>query len=315
MRAGATHSTETNVYALNRRTMQAVANPKAYTFKPGNTPNRYASYYVTLPMGLTKTTNLPIWKPESGTTYTLHPAAKSAATPAKVDGLSALWYSGRLPMTAAPAYEVSGLASRGLPRSLTPAQVTALLNAEGIPVSTLEASLLPVLTASQLKTLTAVLSKPVTMQYFIFGSGLVAAEPQTGTILKLENVIDGVAARPDPTALKTVVSILDQHLAVPGVPAAVAIMNRIASAPPAPVYELRYTQTPAAVATMAAQARHAISQMNLATTDLPIGLGILGLLLVSPAAVHIIRRRRAAAAALRPPMPGTGEQLTHRAAA
>jgi len=292
VQAGAVHMSEVNVYALDRRTMQAVASSKAYTFKPGNNPNRMSSYYVTLPMGLTSTTKLPMWKPESGTTYLLHPlGSATAATPATLNGLKVMWYTGSLPMTLAPAYERASLAARGFPMSLTSAEVEAQLAAAGVPVSRLTAALPTVLTSSQLKALLAVLGKPVSLQYFVFGSGELAAESRTGTIIKLQNVIDGVAVRPDPASLRAVTSILDLHLNVPVVATAVAVMRRMEAAPPQPVYELRYTETPAAVTTMVNLARNQINQLAVAQRDLPIGLGVLGLLLVAPAVVRLARRR------------------------
>jgi len=68
-------------------------------------------------------------------------------------------------------------------------------------------------------------------------------------------------------------------------------MRRIETAPPQPVYELHYTQTPATVASMVKLARNQINQLNLAQRDLPIGLGVLGLLLLLPAVVRFVRRR------------------------
>jgi DUF3068 family protein len=304
LRAGALRSTELNVYALNRRTMQAVSDPRAFTFAPGNTPNRNASYYVTLPMGLTSTTQLPIWKPESGTTYVLHrlPAA-NAGTPSTLDGLSVMWFTGTVPMTPAPAYERSALAGQGLPMSLTPAEVEAQLAAAGVSVSRLGAALAPVLTPVELHTLLAVLGKPVALRYFIFGSGELAAEPRTGTIVKLQGIVDGVAVRPDAAPLATVASILGRHLTVPGVREAVAAIGRIEAAPPQPVYEFRYTQTPASVASMVTFARNQIGQINLATRDLPIGLGLLGILFICLARVAVVVRRRRTA-----PSPESGHR-------
>jgi len=289
--AGSVHQTELNMYALNRRTMQAVTSSKAYTFRPGNNPNRLSSYYVTLPMGLTTTTKLSIWKPESGTTYLLHSLPVSAATPSTLNGLKVLWYEGTLPMTLAPAYEQAGLAARGFPMLLSSAQVEAQLATAGVPVKSLTAALPTVLTATQLHALLTVLGKPVALQYFIFTSGQVAAEPQTGTIIKLQNVVDGVAVRPNPAPLRAVISILDLHLNVPIVASAVAVMRRIEAAPPQSVYQLRYTQTPATVASMVKLARNQINQLNVAQRDLPVGLGVLGLLLVVAAIVGYRRRR------------------------
>jgi len=306
--AGALTVPETNVYAFNRRTMKPVSDPRAYTFLPGNVPSRLGSYYVTLPMGLSRSTVLPIWKPESATTYLLHPlATTSSATPSKLDGLGVMWFSGTLPMTPAARYESAALASRGFPTFLAPAEVKAMLAAYGVSEAKLGSALGPVLTHSQALTLLSVLSKPVALQYYIFGSGLLAAEPNTGTIVELRNIIDGVAARPNPAPMRTVISILDKHLSVPGVRAAVATMSRIASAPPVPVYELRYTETPASIAATVKVANSQISKMNVATLYIPIGLGVLGLILVSPAIVGFVRRPRPGAGGRHAVRAGTGE--------
>jgi hypothetical protein len=293
IRMGTSNLSEVNVYAINRRTMQNVASSKAYTFVPGNVPSRGSSYYVTLPMGLSSSAALALWKPEAATTYLIHPVAGgTAAMPSSLNGDSVQWFTGTLAMTPAPAYESAALASRGLPTSLTPAEVDAQLGAAGVSVSHLTTALLPVLTKAEIGTLAAVLTKPVALQYFIFGSGQLAAEPRTGTIVKLQSIIDGVAVRPNPAPLKTVSSILARHLNVAGVSAAIAAINHIVSAPPQPVYELRYTETPSAVASSVKLANNQAGQISVATLYIPIGLGILGLLLVSPAIVGFARRRR-----------------------
>jgi hypothetical protein len=316
LHAGASTTTELNVYALNRRTMKPVSDSRAFTFVPGNTPSRGTSYYVTLPMGLTSTTAVSLWKPESATTYPLRAlGAPTSATPSKLDGQGVVWFRGTLKMTPAPAYERAGLAARGLPMSLTPTEVEGQLAAAGVSITHLGAALAPVLTPSQLKTLLAVLSKPVALQYFIFGSGELAAEPRTGTIVKLQNVIDGVAAKADPAPMRTIVSVLDRHLAVPGVPAAVAAISSVESAPPAPVYELRYTETPAAVATSVTLARNQIGQINVATRDIPIGLGVLGLILVGLATLGgAFRRRRTSTGAVESEPSKSGTRTGQQAA-
>jgi len=307
VRAGAITSTENNVYTLNRRTMQAVPDTRAFTYVPGNTPSRGASYYVTLPMGVSRTTTLPFWYAPSGTAYLLHPlAAVTAANPSTLDGLAVIWFAGSQPMTPAPAFERAALVAEGFPMSLTPTEAQAQLTAAGVPVNKLTLALLPVLTKSELTTLAGVLNKPTALQYFVFGSSQVAAEPRTGTIVKLQNLVDGVAVKANPAPLGTVVSILDRHLTVPGVPAAVAAIKRMEAAPPQPVTEARYTQTGASVASTVTIARNQIGTMNLATRDLPIGLGVLGVLLVCLSLFGVtVRRRRIAAALLGTPGAGS----------
>jgi len=297
VRAGGLTSLESNVYTLNRRTMAAVSDPREFTYVPGNTINRDSSYYVTLPMGLTSTTKLPFWYAPAGSAYLLHPLAAGISNPSSLDGLAVMWFAGNMPMTPAPAYERAALASQGLPMSLTPAQVEAQLGAAGVSEKSLATALLPALSKSELTTLLAVLSKPVALQYFVFGASQVAGEPRTGTIVKLQNLVDGVAVRLDPAPLRTVTSILSRHTNVPGVSAAAAALTRIEKAPPQNVSEFRYTQTSASVASIAKIARNQINQMNWVTRYIPIGLGVLGLILVALAMlVGRGRRRRMALA-------------------
>jgi len=312
LRSGALTSLEHNVYALNRRSMEAVPDSRAYTYVPGNIVNRDSSYYVTLPMGLTSTTRLPFWYTPAGTSYLLHPVTGgTSANPSTLDGLPVSWYSGSLPMTVAPPYERAALASQGLPMSLTPAQLQAQLGSAGISEQKLGAAIAPTLTKSELTTLLAILTKPVALQYFVFGSSQVAGEPRTGTIVELQDLVDGVAVRLDPAPLRTVTSILSRHSNVLGVPAAVAALTRIESAPPQTVSELRYTQTPGSVASIVTTARNQINQTNLVSRYIPIGLAILGLLLLLPAVVQLARKRRRATNTGRSSQPGPTGHSAH----
>lgn len=288
---------EDNVYALDRRSMCNVADRLACTFAPGNPAPSTGSYYITLPMDIVPgTTPLRIWKPETGTTYPLHPLTGRRAT-SVVDGLRVAWFSGVLPMTPVAPYERTSLARRGLPMTLSPSQVEAQLAASGVSVTALSAALLPVLSPAETSEVSAVLGRPVALHYFAFGSGLVAAQTRTGAIVALRGVTDGIAVQPDTTGLDTLVAVLAGHQSVAGVPAALAALRRMAAEPPQPVYELLYTQTPASVASVVRTTQSELRQITLVTAVLPIAAGALGVVLVL-LAVAVGRRRR-------PATPGT----------
>ena len=315
-RFSGTWSPETNVYALDRRQMSNVANDKAYTFAPGNPGAAPGSYYVTLPMNLDKnTTGLRIWKPETGTTYPLEPLP-SGKQPSKLDGLSVIWFRGTLPMTPVASYEAKALVARGLPATIAPAVVEAELSAKGISVPALTTALTRVLSASQLKAVAAVLSTPIQLKYYSFGTGLVGTEPTTGAIIDLRNVVDGIAVAPNTSGLKVLVGVLSQHTAVPGVPAALTALRQLAGAPPQRVYELRYTETPASVTSMVNTANSQLNQISIVTGYIPwtaVGLG--GLLLIGGVVLWFFGRRPPGHEARAGEEPGGAEPGTTPSAA
>lgn len=281
---------EHNVYAVDRSSMCNVASHLACTFAPGNPAATTGSYYVTLPMNIQPgETPLRIWKPETGTTYPLKalPAAQRYST---VDGLRVAWFSGKLPMTPVAPYERRALAARGLPMTMSPAQVETRLSDLGVSVPALIATLAPVLSPAETAKVAAVLGRPVTLRYSAYGSGLVAAETRTGTIIELKDVVDGIAVAPDTTGLRTVLGVLQAHQSVPGVPAAVSALEELASAPPQEVYELRYGQTPASVSTVVATAKSQLGQVTLVEDVIPALAGVLGLVLITLGLVFLRRR-------------------------
>jgi len=235
-------------------------------------------------------TPLNIWKPETGTTYPLV-ELRTSSQPSSIDGLNVAWFSGVLPMTPVASYERTALAARGLPMSLAPSQVEEEMAADGVSVTALSAALTPVLSPAELSEVAAVLRTSVPLQYYAFGAGLVAAETRTGVIISLKNVIDGIAVAPSTTGLQTLVTVLSHHTSVKGVPAALTALRRMAAAPPQPVYELQYTETPASVANMVSTAKSQLRQISIVTDDVPIALVVIGLLLVIAGVARRLRRR------------------------
>ncbi|MGO9560905.1 MAG: porin PorA family protein [Acidimicrobiales bacterium] len=298
---------EDNVYAINRTSMCNIPSARACTFARGNPYPAAGSYYVTLPMNLTAgQKGLRIWKPETGTTYPLVPL-RSGAQPSTLDGLKVLWFSGTLPITPVAPYERTSLAARGLPMTISPASIEAKLSADGISVPTLTKALTPLLSAAQLRAVGAVLSTPVALNYYAFGTGLVAAEPRTGAIIDLRNVIDGIAVAPATGGLHTLISIMAKHTTVAGVPAALAVLRRLAVAPPQPVYELQYNQAPASVAGMVNTAKSQLRQIAIVTYYIPIAMVVIGLALIAAGFTRRTRRHHRMAPA---GTPATGQHVS-----
>lgn len=281
-----------NVYAVDRRTMENVADPRAFTFTPDNVLDRSGTYYLTMPMDLKSSGEKEaIWKPEGGASY----SAVSASPGKGSEGDTKVVYlQARIdrPMPV-PDYELAVLKQQGLPTELTPQQVTARLTAAGVDVAAVAPVLLANLTADELKVVTDALAQPVPLRYFVFGHGVLAAEPTTGALVKLDGVVDGIEVQPDMSAMAPVVAALGKHADVPAIASLVNILRGVANAAPQPAFELRYTQTPESVADAGAYARSKASKVRLARTTIPLVLaGVSAVLLVGFVVLWRLGRRR-----------------------
>jgi len=280
-----------NVYAVNRRTMQNVADPRAWTFTPGNVLDRTGTYYLTLGMGVHSSgVSVKVWKPEAGASYPL-----KSTTPAKgVEGAShVVNLHGNIPTPLpAPAYEVAALKAQGLPTQLSPAQSAARLAAAGVNTAALLPVLARTLTAQELGSVSAAVTAPVPLHYFVYGHGNLAVEPTTGGLVQLSGIVDGISVQPDTSAISSALAVLTSHQNVPAIATLVKTLQQTVAAPPQPVYELRYTQTPASVLTDASYAHTQANKITLATVTLPRVLLALAILSLLAAAVLIELDRR-----------------------
>ncbi len=282
---------EENQYTVDRRTMQNVADPRAWAFSPANLVDRSGSYYVTLPMSLGSSgVTLNIWKPEAAATYPLTSTTPATGT---LNGTGVVNLKGNIPtpLPVAP-YELSALEAQGLPVQLTPDQVTAQLTAAGIDVAAAAPVLAAHLTSAELATVTGAIGQPVPLAYSVYGNGLVAAEPTTGGLVQLSQIVDGIAVKPDLGALGPVVTVLQAHADVPEIASLLTSLQAVSSAPPTPVFELRYTQTPASVASAAAYTSDQADKVRLAQSTIPNLLLAGGLLLVVLGGLGLWRTRR-----------------------
>lgn len=281
-----------HVYAVDRRTMENVADPRAYTFTPDNVLDRSGTYYLTLPMGVHSSGEaLSIWKPEAGASYPLVSTTPATGTEA---GTKVVYLQGEIPTPLpAPAYEIAMLQARGLPMQLTPEQVAAQLTAAGVDVAAAAPILIANLSAAELQAVTDVLALPMPLKYSIYGHGLLGAEPKTGGLVSLSGIVDGIGVKPDMSAIAPAVAALTQHADVPAIASLVGILDKMAAAPPQPVYEMQYTQTAASVAEAASYAQSQADKVTLATTIIPAGMAVVaGALLLAGIALIWLPRRR-----------------------
>jgi hypothetical protein len=243
-------------------------------------------------MGLHSTGEaLSIWKPEAGTSYPLASTTPATGTEA---GTKLVYLQGEIPTALpVPAYELAILRARGLPMQLTPDQVSAQLTAAGVDVAAAAPVLIANLTATELEAVTDVLALPMPLRYSVYGHGLLGAEPKTGGLVSLSGVVDGISVKPDMSGMAPALAALKQHAGVPAIASLIAILGKMAAAPPQPVYEMRYTQTPASVADAASYARSQADKVVVATTTIPVATGVVAALFVlgGIAVVWFTRRR------------------------
>jgi hypothetical protein len=284
-------------YAVDRRTMENVADDRAWTFEPGNVVDRSGTYYVTLPMGLDSSgETFRIWKPEAGTSYQVTSTEPATGT---AGGASVVNLRGNIPTPLPVAdYELANLQAQGLPMALTPEQSAARLAAAGIDTNALAPILAQVLTPEELAGVAAAMAEPVPLQYFVYGHGLLAAEHRTGGLVALSDIVDGVSVQPDLSGIEPTLTALRPHTDVPEVAALVTALEGMAAAAPQPVYELRYTQTPASVDAAGAYAADQSDKVLLATRTLPRSAATAGVLLLVVGTVLFRRTRRPQADAL-----------------
>ena len=193
-------TTQESVYALNRRTMQNVADPRAWTYTPTNVTDRSGTYYLTLPMGLNSSgEQLKMWKPEAGASYGIASATPGTAV---VGGTSVVNLSGTIPagLAAAP-YEVAALKAQGFPTQLSAAQVATTLAAAGIDVKALTPALAGLLAPDELATVAKAIATPVPLSY-ARPEGRPSASPSAPSppqVASCRSPASSTASRPSPT--------------------------------------------------------------------------------------------------------------------
>jgi hypothetical protein len=221
---------------------------------------------------------LSIWKPEAGASYPLVSTTPATGTEA---GTKVVYLRGEIPTPLpAPAYELAILQARGLPMQLTPDQASAQLTAAGVDVAAVAPVLMTTLTAAELKAVTGVLTLPMPLKYSVYGHGLMGAEPKTGGLVTLTGIVDGIAVKPDMSGMAPAVAALKQHADVPAIASLIAILDKMAAAPPQPVYEMQYTQTPASVADAASYTRSEADKVVLATKTIPVATAVVAAMFV-----------------------------------
>lgn len=280
---------QVNQYAMDRSSIENVADERAYAFTPDNVVDRSGRYRLHLPFDTSRDEIYDMYKNETASTY---PLEVDAAQPTSVvEGLTLSNFA--VDVNEAPvsdAYLEQLSASVPLPRELTLEQMKPHLLEAGIDVDAVLAALLPVLSPEDTATLAAFAGEPIGLDYVLSFGGRVGVEPVTGAEVRA-SVAESMGVRPQLDTLPDVLAVLGRYPQVPEAAAAAENLRALAEGPAIPLFEYSYEQTPASVADIADEAAAMRMQILLVKVWLPIGLAAGALIAFGVGAVIYLRRR------------------------
>jgi hypothetical protein len=282
------NATQTNVYVMDRRTLQNLADDRAYAFDPSNVVDRSSAYRLNLPFDTSSGSTYPIYKNETATTYEMR--ASTTVPNLEEAGLQLRNFTGsarEVPLD--PAYLAELNKSVALPASLTLDQLEPRLEALGLDVDATLAALAPVVTPEDLATLSRVAAKPIPLEYVLSFEGTAAVETTTGAEVDV-GARESIGAKPALTDVAALQAVMAHY---PNVPEAVAANEALAtldSAPATKLFEYRYQQTRTSVADIAEDVKSMRNQIRLVERYVPFAL--LGAAALSLAVGVVVYSRR-----------------------
>jgi hypothetical protein len=295
-------ATQTNVYVMDRRTLENVSDDRAYAFDPSNVVDRSGSYRLNLPFHTSSSSTHHIYKNETGTTYEM---SADAATPTvDVAGLHLHTFAGsahEVPLD--PAYLTALGRVVPLPASMTLEQLKPQLLAAGLDVDALLAAVGPVITPDDLSILAQIAAQPIPLQYVLSFQGSAGVETTTGAEVDV-TATESVGVRPVLADLATLHAVLSHYPEVSEAVVAADALTALGSAPAVTLFAYHYEQTPASVADIADEVKSMRDQIRFVERYVPFGLlGAAALSLVVGAFAY--RRRGGPLIDLRTPTPTT----------
>ena len=154
----------------------------------------------------------------------------------------------------------------------------------------------------------ALIAKAIPMKYTLDVDTHLQVEPTTGAIVNLQQINQTLFVRPNLSAFGQLDQILSQHPTIPAAKAALNGLNQIKTGPPIKVLNLDYGQLPDSVSQVTSYAQTQADKIDLVKKWIPLGLLVLGVILVIIAVViSVVSRRRGAAT---PPGGGTDPAAT-----
>lgn len=274
---GRYEATQLSRYVMDRRKMWNVADPRAYAYDPADVVDRSPAYRLAFELN-TKPRDHDVYKNEIGATYQARP--DPTAPTGTVGGLHVINFrahQGPLPITDAYLTSLDRVIAP-LPRQLGLDKLTPLLEQAGIDVGATLAGLVAAnITPDDLKVLTDLGASPIKLQYLLAFDGEDSVEPETGSIVDVRNVVETVSARPDPSTLPPLLTVLQKYPNVPAAATALAGLQKLADQP-IPVFVNAYSQTDASVTDIAGTVRDQRDRIHLVERTIPRVLVVLGVI-------------------------------------
>jgi Porin PorA len=268
-------STQENHYVMDRRSIENVADDRAFAFSPENALDRAPAFRVNFPFG-TDEKDYPVYKNEIGDSYTVTP--DPAEPRGEVEGIDVINFvasAGPLPITAAYIAFLSETVP--LPESLTITQLTPLLASVGIDVPGTLAALGPVIAPEDLEALSSLAAEPIDLVYLVTFSGQDSVEPKTGGIVEVRGVVETISATAAPDALPPITDILGRYPEVPEAQEALDGLTLLAESP-IPLFRNEFSQTAESVTDIAGEVKDQKDLVTLAERTVPLVLAGLGVL-------------------------------------
>lgn len=282
LQGGTVVSTDSeNVYAVDRRTLENVADPRAFAGTAANVTDRSGSYRLQLPFHLDPGESFRIWKNETGSTYELVPNADDPTTSAGGLELRNFTAAAEAPLT--PAY-LAGLRQKSnLPETTTIAAIDERL--ADVDLAAVIAGVRSVVSAEDAAVLGRLLGAPIPLTYVSSFEGTTSVDPVTGTQVDV-TVRETIGARPDLAGLATLQPLLAPYISEPAVQAAAAVLTGLRTAPASPILTYDYAHTDATVADLAGRAEDLGVRVALAERWVPTILTGAGAVLLALALIQ-----------------------------
>jgi Porin PorA len=282
-------------YVLDRSTAMNVKSPYAYALVPGNVVDRAGSYSLGPPPGADTAKTYPMWVDEVGKTVPISYANVTQS----VHGVAVQEWQLNLPGTPMAASFVSAM---HLPATMSFAEFEAQLKAQGTDLALGLKVLSGSLTAAEKTSLAGLTARPIPLQYFYAITIKLLVEPASGTIVDTLAAVRAYSVRPELGPFAAALApMLAAHPANLAAAPLAAGSKKLTAAPAQPLYTLTFHQTPASVTETAGQAGHNANLLRIIEMRIPIGLGVIGLILVGLAFTGRWRREPSAA---KPTQPG-----------
>lgn len=285
-------TTQSNAYVMDRRSLENVADDRAFAFDPENVVDRSPGFRLNLPFDLEPDATSSIYKNETDSFYEMRPDPDGEVE--QVEGIELHPFvadADEMPITEAYLDELGAVVP--LPRELTFEQLEPHLAAAGIDVGELLAELGPVLEPADLETLAALTEATIPLDYVMSFEGRAGIELRTGAEVDV-GAREAVGARPRLAGEEELRAVLGRYPEVPAAADAAAALDEVLDGPPVALFAYDYDQTDESVADVASTVADLRSQIDLARIWVPAGLVAAALVvLVAGLVVHGRRHRDA----------------------